>query len=112
MLGAGACHSGWFLPGSASIAQPQGQSRQTIVSAPARSSSHGNLIPKTSKMQYAFLRLPHSALYRGPICFPPSIAYSSSRWTNHARIMHLTKQLAIFLDNRPGTLARVADALA
>ena len=26
--------------------------------------------------------------------------------------MHLTKQLAIFLDNRPGMLARVADALA
>jgi len=26
--------------------------------------------------------------------------------------MHLTKQLAIFLDNRPGTLARLADALA
>ena len=26
--------------------------------------------------------------------------------------MHFTKQLAIFLDNRPGTLARVADALA
>src|SRR5262249_13858031 len=26
-------------------------------------------------------------------------------------IMQITKQLAIFLDNRPGTLARVADAL-
>ncbi len=26
--------------------------------------------------------------------------------------MHITKQLAIFLDNRPGTLARVAQALA
>ena len=26
--------------------------------------------------------------------------------------MEITKQLAIFLDNRPGTLARVADALA
>src|SRR5512137_1701759 len=26
--------------------------------------------------------------------------------------MHIDKQLAIFLDNRPGTLARVADALA
>src|SRR5215831_13093036 len=26
--------------------------------------------------------------------------------------MHLTKQLAIFLDNRPGMLARLADALA
>ena len=26
--------------------------------------------------------------------------------------MHITKQLALFLDNRPGTLARVADALA
>ena len=26
--------------------------------------------------------------------------------------MRITKQLAIFLDNRPGTLARVADALA
>jgi hypothetical protein len=26
--------------------------------------------------------------------------------------MHITKQLAIFLDNRPGMLARVADALA
>jgi hypothetical protein len=26
--------------------------------------------------------------------------------------MQLTKQLAIFLDNRPGTLARLADALA
>jgi hypothetical protein len=26
--------------------------------------------------------------------------------------MHITKQLAIFLDNRPGTLARVCDALA
>jgi hypothetical protein len=26
--------------------------------------------------------------------------------------MQITKQLAIFLDNRPGTLARVADALA
>src|SRR5580765_7588097 len=26
--------------------------------------------------------------------------------------MHLTKQLAIFLDNRPGTLARLADALS
>ncbi len=26
--------------------------------------------------------------------------------------MHITKQLAIFLDNRPGTLARVADELA
>jgi len=26
--------------------------------------------------------------------------------------MHLTKQLAIFLENRPGTLARVCDALA
>jgi hypothetical protein len=27
-------------------------------------------------------------------------------------IMQITKQLAIFLDNRPGTLARVADALS
>lgn len=27
-------------------------------------------------------------------------------------IMHITKQLAIFLENRPGTLARVCDALA
>ena len=27
-------------------------------------------------------------------------------------IMQITKQLAIFLDNRPGTLARMADALA
>lgn len=27
-------------------------------------------------------------------------------------LMQITKQLAIFLDNRPGTLARVADALA
>ena len=26
--------------------------------------------------------------------------------------MHITKQLAIFLDNRPGMLARLADALA
>lgn len=26
--------------------------------------------------------------------------------------MHITKQLALFLDNRPGTLARVCDALA
>ena len=26
--------------------------------------------------------------------------------------MHIAKQLAIFLDNRPGMLARVADALA
>ena len=26
--------------------------------------------------------------------------------------MQITKQLAVFLDNRPGTLARVADALA
>jgi len=26
--------------------------------------------------------------------------------------MHITKQLAIFLENRPGTLARVCDALA
>lgn len=26
--------------------------------------------------------------------------------------MHITKQLAIFLNNRPGTLARVAEALA
>src|SRR5256714_12368288 len=26
--------------------------------------------------------------------------------------MHLSKQLAIFLDNRPGMLARLADALA
>jgi hypothetical protein len=26
--------------------------------------------------------------------------------------MHITKQIAIFLDNRPGTLARVCDALA
>src|SRR2546423_3728456 len=26
--------------------------------------------------------------------------------------MHLSKQLAIFLDNRPGMLARVADALS
>lgn len=26
--------------------------------------------------------------------------------------MHIAKQLAIFLDNRPGTLARVCDALA
>ena len=26
--------------------------------------------------------------------------------------MHITKQLALFLDNRPGTLARLADALA
>src|SRR5262245_10367305 len=26
--------------------------------------------------------------------------------------MQITKQLAIFLDNRPGTLARLADALA
>ena len=25
--------------------------------------------------------------------------------------MHITKQLAVFLDNRPGTLARLADAL-
>jgi hypothetical protein len=27
-------------------------------------------------------------------------------------IMHIAKQLAIFLDNRPGTLARVCDTLA
>jgi hypothetical protein len=26
--------------------------------------------------------------------------------------LHITKQLALFLDNRPGTLARLADALA
>ena len=26
--------------------------------------------------------------------------------------MQITKQLAIFLDNRPGTLARVCDALS
>lgn len=26
--------------------------------------------------------------------------------------MHITKQLAVFLDNQPGTLARVCDALA
>lgn len=26
--------------------------------------------------------------------------------------MHITKQLAVFLENRPGTLARVCDALA
>src|SRR5512147_297762 len=26
--------------------------------------------------------------------------------------MHITKQLALFLDNRPGTLARLADELA
>ena len=26
--------------------------------------------------------------------------------------MHISKQLAIFLDNRPGTLARLADAMA
>jgi hypothetical protein len=25
-------------------------------------------------------------------------------------MMHITKQLAIFLENRPGTLARVCDA--
>lgn len=31
---------------------------------------------------------------------------------NLPQLMHITKQLAIFLDNRPGTLARVADALA
>src|SRR5688572_10368542 len=28
------------------------------------------------------------------------------------QVMEITKQLAIFLDNRPGTLARLADALA
>ncbi len=31
---------------------------------------------------------------------------------NPKNTMHITKQLAIFLDNRPGMLARVADALA
>src|SRR5205823_14631938 len=29
-----------------------------------------------------------------------------------SRLMRITKQLAIFLDNRPGTLARLADELA
>src|SRR5438552_1260236 len=36
-----------------------------------------------------------------------------SKKTNEGLIaMQITKQLAIFLDNRPGTLARVVDALA
>jgi hypothetical protein len=35
--------------------------------------------------------------------------YPSGDWR---AFMQITKQLAIFLDNRPGTLARVADALA
>lgn len=36
----------------------------------------------------------------------------SIRESNHQQLMQITKQLAIFLDNRPGMLARVADALA
>jgi hypothetical protein len=31
---------------------------------------------------------------------------------DHGDLMQITKQLAIFLENRPGTLARVCDALA
>jgi hypothetical protein len=37
---------------------------------------------------------------------------SSNFNLNQPLIMQITKQLAIFLDNRPGMLARVADALA
>ena len=36
----------------------------------------------------------------------------SSRKSKLDTPMHITKQLAIFLENRPGTLARVCDALA
>src|ERR1700740_562561 len=39
----------------------------------------------------------------------PEPCYSTSR---PRALMQITKQLAIFLDNRPGTFARVADALA
>src|SRR5882672_6444120 len=35
-----------------------------------------------------------------------------SSHTPARRLMQITKQLAIFLENRPGTLARVVDALA
>jgi len=31
---------------------------------------------------------------------------------DRSSLMQITKQLAVFLDNRPGTLARLADALA
>ncbi len=35
-----------------------------------------------------------------------------STYWSRVELMQITKQLAIFLDNRPGTLARVADELA
>jgi hypothetical protein len=38
-------------------------------------------------------------------------AFAAGRHGN-VRLMQITKQLALFLENRPGTLARVCDALA
>ena len=38
--------------------------------------------------------------------------HHSDSTCNHTSVMQITKQLAIFLDNRPGMLARLADALA
>jgi hypothetical protein len=38
--------------------------------------------------------------------------FSLKEWNGHLKAMHITKQLAIFLDNRPGMLAAVVDALA
>jgi len=39
--------------------------------------------------------------------------HAARRWIKHNRstFMQITTQLALFLDNRPGTLARVCDAL-
>src|SRR3954465_4540496 len=42
---------------------------------------------------------------------PPASA-SNIQQTTTRTLMEITKQLAIFLDNRPGTLARVCEALS
>jgi hypothetical protein len=42
----------------------------------------------------------------------PKDIFSNKLTANHLTHMHIAKQLAIFLENRPGMLARVCEALA
>ncbi len=53
-----------------------------------------------------------SLAVRGAWAYAEAWQQSSNFNLNQPSTMQITKQLAIFLDNRPGMLARVADALA
>src|ERR1043165_3346788 len=58
-----------------------------------------------------FFWRPLSWLQCGPVTrWPRDDGVNGNPQPNH--LMQVTKQLALFLDNRPGTLARVCDALA